>query len=119
MARRRQASHPIYTPRARSKMLDWYGDRLEAARQTVMLTPAFVVMRRLADRIDNDPNFLRFLLLECKNHFFFRYIAQKLAHEGSNDPAKAAFLDPIDGWVQRHFTPDRYHSRRRELFRAP
>jgi hypothetical protein len=223
---------PIFSPRARSKMLDWYGDRVEAAGQTVMLTPAFGVTQRLAERFDNDRDFLRFLLMERKNqsaetqamlerdrdtvialgaalnkdaielglgghrldewfrkeehfrrrghifyvhtkimlidlltadplvftgsanfspnsvlsndenmllirgdqgvadiylteftrlfnHFYFRYIAQKLAREGSNDPTKAAFLDPTDGWVNRYFTPGRYHARRRELFRAP
>jgi phosphatidylserine/phosphatidylglycerophosphate/cardiolipin synthase-like enzyme len=222
---------PIFSPRARSKMLDWYGDRLEAATQTVMLTAAFGVTRRLAERFDNDRDFLRFLLMERRNrsdetqamlerdidtrialgaalnrdaielglgghsldewyrreehfrrrghvfyvhtkimlvdvlthdplvftgsanfspnsllsndenmllirgdsavadvyvteftrlfnHFYFRHIAQKLAREGRNDPTKAAFLDPTDGWVQRHFAPGSFHSRRRELFRA-
>lgn len=58
---------PIFSPRQRSKMLDWYGDRLEQADQTVMLTAAFGVTRRLAERFDNDRDFLRFLLMEKRN----------------------------------------------------
>jgi len=58
---------PIFSPRQRSKMLDWYGDRLEAADQTVMLTAAFGVTRRLAERFDNNRDFLRFLLMEKRN----------------------------------------------------
>jgi hypothetical protein len=52
------------------------------------------------------------------NHFYFRYIAQQLAREGSLNPAEVAFLDPTDSWVERHFTAGSYHCRRRELFRA-
>ena len=221
---------PLFSPRQRSKMLDWYGDRLEAADQTVMLTAAFGVTRRLARRFDNDRDFLRFLLMERRNrsdetqamlerdrdtrialgaalnrdalklglnghrldewfkreehfrkrghvfyvhtkimlldtltddplvftgsanfspasllrndenmllirgdtrvadiytvefmrlfnHFYFRYIAQLLARRGRNDPTRAVFLDPTDGWVARHFRSGSYHDRRRELFR--
>lgn len=220
----------IFSPRQRSKMLDWYGDRLEDAGQTVMHTAAFGVTRRLAKRFDNDRDYLRFLLMERKNrsaetqamlerdrdtrialgtslnkdaikykmgghsldewfrteehfrkqghvfyvhtkimmidtlsedplvfsgsanfspnsllsndenmllirgdtrvadiytvefmrlfnHFYFRYIVQLLTKQGRNDPTKAAFLDPTDGWVKRHFQPGTYHCRRRELFR--
>jgi phosphatidylserine/phosphatidylglycerophosphate/cardiolipin synthase-like enzyme len=223
---------PIFSPRARSRMLDWYGDRVEGAAQTIMLTAAFGVTRRLAERFDNDRDFLRFLLMERRNrnpdtqamlerdfdtrialgaslnrdaielelgghrldewfrreehyrrrghifyvhtkimlvdvlgddpliftgsanfspnsllandenmllirgnepvadiylteftrlfnHFYFRHIAQMHAREGTGDARRAAFLDPTDGWVDRHFRPGWYYSRRRELFRAP
>jgi phosphatidylserine/phosphatidylglycerophosphate/cardiolipin synthase-like enzyme len=220
----------IFSPRQRSKMLGWYGDRIEGAAQTVMLTAAFGVTRKLAERFDNDRDFLRFLLMESKNrsaetqamlerdrdtrialgtslnkdaitfemgghrldewfrteehfrkkghvfyvhtkimmidtmsedplvfsgsanfspnsllsndenmllirgdtrvsdiytvkfmrlfnHFYFRYIFQLLTTQGRNDPTKAAFLDPTDGWVARHFRAGTYHCRRRELFK--
>ena len=58
---------PVFSPRKRSKMLDWYGERLEEADHTVMLTAAFGVTLRLAKRFDNDRDFLRFLLMERKN----------------------------------------------------
>lgn len=220
---------PMFSPRQRSKMLDWYGNRLSQAQQVVMFTAAFGVTRRLAKHFDNDRDYLRFLLMERKNrnaetqamlerdwdtrialgealnrdaislglgghrldewfrreehyrrrghvfyvhtkimlldvlgedplvftgsanfspnsllrndenmllirgntsvadiyltefrrlfnHFYFRHIAQKLAREGRNDPTKAAFLDPTNGWVKRFFKPGAYHARMRELF---
>lgn len=220
---------PIFSPRRYSKMLDWYGDRVENAAQTVMLTAAFGVTERLAKRFDNDCDFLRFLLMEKRNsneetqamlerdidtrialgaalnkdaieleldghkldawfreeehyrrvghifyvhtkimlvdiltndplvftgsanyspnsllsndenmllirgdthvadiyvteferlfnHFYFRHIAQLLARQGRGEPADAAFLDPTDAWVSRHFRAGSYYCRRRELF---
>ncbi len=58
---------PLFSPRLRSKMLDWYGERAEAAAQTVMLTAAFGVTERLARHFDNDKDYLRFLLMERPN----------------------------------------------------
>lgn len=58
---------PIFSPRKRAAMLDWYGTRAFDARQTVMLTSAFGVTERLARHFDNDRDFLRFLLMERPN----------------------------------------------------
>ena len=58
---------PVFSPRTGSKMLDWYGQRAEAAGQTVLLTAAFGVTERLAKYFDNDKDFLRFLLMERPN----------------------------------------------------
>lgn len=58
---------PIFSPRKRSTMLDWYGSRIEAAEQMVMLTSAFGVTEKLARFFDNDRDFLRFLLMESPN----------------------------------------------------
>jgi phosphatidylserine/phosphatidylglycerophosphate/cardiolipin synthase-like enzyme len=52
------------------------------------------------------------------NHFYFRHIAQLLSRQGAGQPAKAAYLDPTDEWVDRHFRPGSYYCRRRELFSA-
>ena len=48
-------------------MLDCYGARAEAATQTVMLTSAFGVTARLAERFDNDRDYPRFILMERPN----------------------------------------------------
>jgi phosphatidylserine/phosphatidylglycerophosphate/cardiolipin synthase-like enzyme len=223
---------PIFSPRQSSKMLKWYGERLEKAGQAVMFTAAFGVTAQLAKRFDNDRDFLRYLLMEKDvtdpvvktmlyrdwdtrialgaelnkdaiklgldghrldewfmheehfrrkghifyvhtkimmldalgsdplifsgsanfsppsllsndenmllirgdktvadiyvtefmrlfNHFYFRYIAQKLAKENKNQPSKAAFLDPTDKWVERYFKSSTQSNKERELFRAP
>lgn len=224
----------LFSPRASTKMLDWYGARMDAASQTVMLTAAFGVTRRLAEHFNNDRDYLRFLLMEransnaetqamltrdrdtrialgqtlgkdtithkidgwkldkwfaeeqhfrrkghvfyvhtkimmidpltddplvftgsanfspnslssndenmvlirgntgvadtytCEffrlfNHFFFRTVANRVAmrHEDEDQAQKAVFLDPTDGWTNRHFEPGTYHSRRRLLFAVP
>jgi len=58
---------PIFSPRQKSKMLDWYGARAFDAQQTVLLTSAFGVTERLAKYFDNDRDYLRFLLMERPN----------------------------------------------------
>lgn len=48
-------------------MLDWYGRRIEKAKQTVMLTSAFGVTTRLAHYFDNDREYLRYVLMEKRS----------------------------------------------------
>jgi phosphatidylserine/phosphatidylglycerophosphate/cardiolipin synthase-like enzyme len=55
---------PLFSPRPRSRMLDWYADRIGQARQTVMLTAAFGVNKKLAQRFAEDRDFLRFIITE-------------------------------------------------------
>ena len=54
----------VFSPRKKSKMLDWYGERAAGAVQTVMLTSAFGVAPKLAAYFDNDRDYLRMLLME-------------------------------------------------------
>ena len=54
----------LFSPRRRSKMLDWYGDRIAHAQQCVMFTAAFGVNRKLAERFAEDKDFLRFIMVE-------------------------------------------------------
>lgn len=58
---------PIFSPRRRSRMLEWYGSRVAGAEQLVVLTAAFGVTERLARFFDNDRDYLRFLLMERPN----------------------------------------------------
>jgi phosphatidylserine/phosphatidylglycerophosphate/cardiolipin synthase-like enzyme len=54
----------LFSPRRRSRMLDWYGDRIENATQSVMFTAAFGVNQKLAERFAVDKDFLRFIMVE-------------------------------------------------------
>ena len=56
----------LFSPRRRSKMLEWYGDPITNAQQSVMFTAAFGVNRKLAERFAIDKDFLRFILVERK-----------------------------------------------------
>jgi len=60
----RNSITPFFSPRFRSKMLDWYGDQMSDTDQTVMFTAAFGVNKKLAERFAEDKDFLRFLITE-------------------------------------------------------
>jgi phosphatidylserine/phosphatidylglycerophosphate/cardiolipin synthase-like enzyme len=55
---------PLFSPRPKSKMLDWYADRIDDAAGSVMFTAAFGVAKQLVPSIAQDRDFLRFLLME-------------------------------------------------------
>ncbi|MDH4218424.1 MAG: phospholipase D-like domain-containing protein [Candidatus Aminicenantes bacterium] len=219
----------IFSPRLRSKMLDWYGNQMSDTDQTVMFTAAFGVNKKLAERFAEDKDFLRFIITEKQlkgdtaklvkrdrdtiiavgatlgkdarqkripgweldkwymeeelyrrqghvfyvhtkymildaltddpkiftgsanfsensllyndenmllirgnskvadvylgeflrlfNHFYFRTVAWRLAQTDSLEERRAVYLDPTTQWLNRHFTPGRFHCLRRELFK--
>jgi PLD-like domain len=57
----------VFSPRSSTSMLDWYGQRMDEATQTVIMTAAFGVTKELAEHFNNDRDYLRFLLMERKN----------------------------------------------------
>lgn len=60
----RNSITPFFSPRFRSKMLDWYGKQMSDTDQTVMFTAAFGVNKKLAKRFAEEKDFLRFLITE-------------------------------------------------------
>lgn len=58
---------PFFSPRARSKMLNWYASKIENAKQTVLFTAAFGVNKKLAEKFAVNEKFLRFVLMEKKS----------------------------------------------------
>lgn len=54
----------VFSPRTKSEMLKWYGDRIEDATGTVMFTAAFGVTKTLVGPLAKDRDFLRFILME-------------------------------------------------------
>jgi phosphatidylserine/phosphatidylglycerophosphate/cardiolipin synthase-like enzyme len=61
---------PVFSPRKTGAMLDWYADRLGAAKNSVFFTAAFSVAEQIMDKVtidhdvtDGEP-YLRYLLLE-------------------------------------------------------
>ncbi len=57
----------LFSPRRGESMMDWYGGRVEGAKQTVILTSAFGVTTKLAKYFDNDRDYLRYILMEQKS----------------------------------------------------
>ncbi len=54
----------VFSPRPKSEMLTWYGDRIEDATNTVSFTAAFGVTKALVGPLAKDRDFLRFILME-------------------------------------------------------
>jgi hypothetical protein len=54
----------VFSPRFKSELLKWYGDRIEQAASTVMFTAAFGVTKALVGPLAKDRDFLRFILME-------------------------------------------------------
>ncbi len=55
---------PLFCPRRKDSMLDWYADRIRAAGRTVMFTAPFGVNSKLAEAFSVDRPFLRYIILE-------------------------------------------------------
>ena len=55
---------PVFSPRTKSKLLKWYGRRIEDAAGSVMFTAAFGVTQTLVEPLAKDRDFLRFILME-------------------------------------------------------
>jgi hypothetical protein len=54
----------VFSPRAKAKLLSWYGDRMEDCANSVMFTAAFGVAKQLVPAIAKKRNLLRFILME-------------------------------------------------------
>lgn len=54
----------VFSPRHRSAMLHWYGNRMLDAGQSIMFTAAFGVNEKLVLPLAKDRDFLRFVLME-------------------------------------------------------
>jgi len=54
----------VFSPRHRSTMLAWYGNRMTDAGETVLFTAAFGVNKNLVEPLAHDRDFLRFVLME-------------------------------------------------------
>lgn len=54
----------VFSPRPKSELLNWYGDRVEDAASGVMFTAAFGVAKQLVPSLAEDCDYLRFILME-------------------------------------------------------
>ena len=54
----------VFSPRHKSDLLKWYGDRVQDAAGSVMFTAAFGVAKQLVPSLAEDCDYLRFILME-------------------------------------------------------
>jgi phosphatidylserine/phosphatidylglycerophosphate/cardiolipin synthase-like enzyme len=107
----------LFSPRPSTAMLDWYGARMDEAAQTVLLTAAFGVTRRLAEYFDNDRDYLRFLLMERDN--IDPETRAMLRRDRDTRIAlgqalgKATITNKIEGWKLDQWFAEEEHFRRK------
>lgn len=57
---------PLFSPRSSLAALEWYGERIAAARQFVGFTAAFGISETLAPHLLESQSFLRFIMVESE-----------------------------------------------------
>ncbi|MEM7026187.1 MAG: phospholipase D-like domain-containing protein [Pseudomonadota bacterium] len=104
----------LLSPRTRSKMLDWYSDRIRAAGHSVMFTAAFGVNKKLVPAFAENRDFLRFILTEKdarpETAALFRRDRDLLIAKGST-LGRDAFQRKIPGWELDKWFHDEEHYR--------
>lgn len=111
----------IFSPRKGDKELDWYGNQIKNATQTVLLTSAFGVSRRLANYLAEDRDFLRFILMEQKSRG--KGVQELLM---SDPELRVVLTEPlgasrrnkkIDGWtLDKWFRKEEHFRKRGHIF---
>ena len=109
---------PIFSPRTGESMLDWYGNQVNSANQTVMLTSAFGVTKKLAEYFNNDRDYLRYILMEqrCRSKE-----AEEMIHrdrdtrivlcQGLGVTGSQGHWRDIPGWNLEHWMAREHHFR--------
>jgi len=112
---------PVFSPRSSTRMLDWYGARMDEADQSVMLTSAFGVTRELAEHFDNDRDYLRFLLMESENESPETQAMLKRDRDTrialGQALGKETITRKIDGWrLDKWFAQEEHFRRKGHVF---
>ena len=108
-----EGSTAQFSPRVGLSMLHWYADQMDSARESLILTSAFGVTPILAERFDNERDYLRYVLMEQKSqgegaqekverdpntHVVF---GQGLGTLGSRGSWRAIPGWQLEGWMRR------------------
>lgn len=99
---------PVFSPRPTTTALDWYGKCLQQAKGTICFTAAFGVTEELAQVLAEEPNQLRYILLEKPGKSFYVYDKVR-----SNRIAIGAVVekDCLYGWLKERLTGLNVHVR--------
>lgn len=98
----------IFSPRKTLTALDWYAERIDAAQELVNLTAAFGINPKLAEVLEQDKDYLRFLLLERRgtNHDVYTRDRDVQVSIGSRIEN-----DELWGWTREQLTGFNFHVR--------
>jgi len=103
-----QGTTVIFSPRRSLAALEWYAARLDDAKQTIALTAAFGINPILADVLNEDRDYLRYLLLERRGDNYDIYAADRdvLVSIGSH-----LKKDELYRWTKEQLTGFNFHVR--------
>lgn len=98
----------IFSPRTGLAALKWYADSLNKAKQTIALTAAFGINPILAQVLEGDKDYLRYLLLEKRGSNYDVYAADRdvLVSIGSHLEEDALYR-----WTKEKLTDFNLHVR--------
>ena len=110
---------PLFSPRTGESMLDWYGSQMDAASQTVLLTAAFGVTKKIAEYFDNDKDYLRYVLMEQKcrsedasNMLHRDWDTRVVLCQGLGVSGSMGHWQDIPGWQLEKWMAREHHYRR-------
>ena len=110
---------PLFSPRTGESMLDWYGSQMDAATQTVLLTAAFGVTKKIAEHFDNDKDYLRYVLMEQKcrsedasNMLHRDWDTRVVLCQGLGVTGSQGHWQDIPGWQLEKWMAREHHYRR-------
>jgi len=110
----------LFSPRTGESMLDWYGSQVDKADQTVMLTAAFGVTKKLAEHFNNDQDYLRYVLMEqrCRSEAAREMLrhdrdTRVVQCQGLGVTGSMGHWRDIPGWKLERWMAREQHFRRR------
>jgi phosphatidylserine/phosphatidylglycerophosphate/cardiolipin synthase-like enzyme len=56
--------YPVFSPRSSLEALEWYAEKMEAAKTSIFLTAAFGINERFQSVLEKDKPYLRYVLLD-------------------------------------------------------
>ena len=100
---------PVFSPRPSISALEWYAERMDAAKVTVNFTAAFGVNQRLVKVFQEDKEYLRYLILDNPGSTkTVRERTKKIQLDKDNRVAIGAYLEEDTGalheWTRERLT---------------
>ena len=97
---------PIFSPRKNLSALDWYGDQIKTAKQSIGFTAAFGVNENFAKIMSKEDKSLRYILLEKEGKTFdtFKNTPNNKIAMGATLTEQEIRDDGLKNWEAEHLT---------------
>ncbi|TDQ21880.1 phospholipase D-like domain-containing protein [Tenacibaculum caenipelagi] len=97
---------PIFSPRVDLSVLDWYGEQIEKAKQSIGFTAAFGVNEEFAEIMSKEDETLRYILLEHEGKTFdtFKNTPNNRIALGATLNGDEIKEEGLKNWEEEHLT---------------